>query len=478
MAGEDRLTHGMCLGQRYRLVDWLGQGGMASVWRAVDQVLGRLVAVKVLAPGLMADRAFLERFRVEARAAAQLSHPHITGVFDYGEWDVPSGERVAFIVMELLDGESLATRLQRGPLPWHEAVAVCAQVAQALAAAHRRGVVHRDVKPGNVVLTDAGAKVLDFGIAALAGQEALTSSGGVLGTAAYVAPELLAGELVTPAVDVYALGAVLFEALTGGPPPAAGAETAAMAAAQLHERLSSLASLPGLPPEILPLERRCLARQPAERPSSAEVAKRLRAALGFGSAYGTALRPAGASDTALLPPLGVAGPAAGTPPRPVRPSGRGRLVAAALVATAAAVAVAMVVATALRPAQRPHVARAGPSGTTAPPATTSTSSTTGPASVSTQPASQPLDALEQLRRGVEDGVASGDIRADVGRDLDHLIGELRKRLTEGRVGGLSRRVDGLRHKLDERVREGAISPARAQALSEAVSAFTQTLPER
>ncbi len=473
----DGLAPGMDIGHRYRLMERLGHGGMASVWRAVDQVLGRPVAVKVLAPRLMADHDFLQRFRVEARAAARLTHPHITSVFDYGERDLPGGELVAFIVMELLDGESLAARLQRGPLPWREAVAVCAQVAQALAAAHRRGVVHRDVKPGNVVLTQAGAKVLDFGIAAMAGEEALTSSGGVLGTAAYVAPELLAGELVTPAADVYGLGTVLLEALTGGARSADGAEEAVVALAEVHD----------LPPTILPLIRRCLARWPAERPSSAEVAKRLRAALGMDSPHGGALLPASASDTALLPAQGGGDPAAATRAGPARPPGsappagpvrhyrRAWLVGGALVA--AALVGAIVAATALRPAQRPPAAGAGKTTTTAPVAVSSTSTATSSVP-SRPPAARPLDALQEVRRNVEDGVAAGEIRADVGTDLNHLISDLEERLVDGRRGGLKRRVDELRHKLDERVREGAISPTRAQVLFQAVSVLAQSLAAR
>jgi serine/threonine protein kinase len=462
MAPVDALAPGMYLGHRYRLVDRLGRGGMASVWRAVDQVLGRLVAVKALSPGLIADGAFLERFRVEARAAAQLSHPHITSVFDYGEWDLPGGERVAFIVMELLDGESLAARLQHGALPWPEAAAVCAQVAQALAAAHRRGVVHRDVKPGNVVLTEAGAKVLDFGIAAMAGEEAPISSGGmrgVLGTAAYVAPELLAGELVTPGADVYGLGVLLFESLTGRLPLGGEAEPAVQ----------------GLPAEVALLPGRCLARRPDERPSSAEVAKRLQAALAAGSWQGAASpsTAASASDTVLLPALDVDDPATRALAGAGRPSRRQQLLAGAL--WAAALAVVIVTVLMLRPGER----SATPGGTAGSPASTSTtpaavasvsSSTTEP------PPSQPLDALERLRRSVDEGVASGEIRADVGDDFDNLIGDMRERLADGRLDGVNHRIDEFRHKLEDRVQEGDISATRAQVLFRALDALAQTLP--
>jgi eukaryotic-like serine/threonine-protein kinase len=457
--GVDALVPGMSLGSRYRLVDRLGHGGMASVWRAVDQVLGRLVAVKVLASGLMADRGFLERFRVEARSAAQLSHPHITSVFDYGEWDPPGGQRLAFIVMELLEGESLAARLQRGPLPWPEAVGACTQVAQALAAAHRRGVVHRDIKPGNVVLSEAGAKVLDFGIAAMAGEEALTSSGGVLGTASYVAPELLAGGLVTPAADVYALGMVLYESLTGAPPAGDGTAEAA----------ASLAVIPGLPWEIALLDQRCLARLPAERPSSAEVAKRLGATLGVGSWHNAPLRPASAGpDTALLPPQ-AAGQRA-TRARARTPRRRRWWLLAGTLAVAALVVAA--VALALRPPEGGQPA----SSTTAAAASTSTPSSTSTESTTSEPsASAPLAALEQLRRSVDEGVAAGDIRADVGEDLGHAIDDLQERLADGRLGGLGRRVEQLRRKVNDRVEEHAISPARAEELSQALDALADAL---
>jgi eukaryotic-like serine/threonine-protein kinase len=457
MAPVDALTPGMHLGYRYRLVDRLGHGGMASVWRAVDQVLDRLVAVKVLAPRLMADGDFLERFRIEARAAAQLNHPHITSVFDYGEWELPDGERVAFIVMELLEGESLAARLQRGSLPWPRAVDLCAQVARALTAAHRRGMVHRDVKPANVVLIEAGAKVLDFGIAAMAGEGALTSSGGVLGTVDYVAPELLAGELVTPAADVYGLGMLLFECLTGRRPLAGEVEPV----------------VPELPAEVAVLVRRCLARRPAERPSSAEVAKRLQGALGFGSWHDPALpaRAPGASDTALLPPLVLEEPITRTPAgRAARRRSRRSLLAGALAAVTLAVAAVTVMALRSTLGERAQSGATTTAAGAAAPPVSSTTSTTEPA------ASQPLDALARVQRSVDEGIAAGEIRDDVAHDLDNLIGELHERLADGRLGSAQDRVEKLRRKLEERAQEGAITPARAADLSQALNALAQTLP--
>jgi eukaryotic-like serine/threonine-protein kinase len=196
------------VGERYRLVEPLGSGGMSVVWRAYDEVLRRSVAVKLLASRLAADPRSRERIRAEARAAARLSHPHITAVHDYGESTVDDGPPVPYVVMELADGDSLEVRLADGPLPWRMAVAICAQVATALAAVHARGLVHRDIKPANVMLTPGGAKVVDFGISAIAG-DYTDSQEEFLGTPAYLAPERVDGGPAEPASDVYALGLVL-----------------------------------------------------------------------------------------------------------------------------------------------------------------------------------------------------------------------------------------------------------------------------
>src|SRR5690349_15265184 len=158
------------IGGRYRLVEKLGTGGMSEVWRGYDETLGRQVAVKVLSPRLADDQSFRDRLRQEALAAARLGHPHITGVFDFGEFPLDERLTVPYVVMELNDGESVSARIVRqGPLPWREAVRVAVEVASALATAHARGVVHRDVTPANVMLTGRGVKVVDFGISASVG---------------------------------------------------------------------------------------------------------------------------------------------------------------------------------------------------------------------------------------------------------------------------------------------------------------------
>ena len=211
------LSPGDLLASRYRLLDPIGAGGMSVVWRAHDEVLSRIVAVKVLAPSLAADERFRAMVRDEARSAAQLVHPHVTAVHDYGE-HIVDGVLVAFVVMELVTGEELEARLAAGPLPWPEAVHICAQVADALAAAHRMGVVHRDITPGNIMLTPLGVKVLDFGIATRIGAPDEDEDGNTFGTPAYVAPERLDGKPALPATDTYSLGVLLYEMLTGRPP--------------------------------------------------------------------------------------------------------------------------------------------------------------------------------------------------------------------------------------------------------------------
>src|SRR4029079_18987208 len=178
-------------------------------------VLARGVGVKALAATRARTPAEVRRIRQEAQAAARLWHPNVTSVYDYGEATGDVGERLPYVVMELLPGVTLSQRLAEGPLPTSTALRICAEVAAALAAAHAQGVVHRDVKPSNVMITPAGAKVLDFGIAARAGQPDVEADGTVLGSPTYIAPERLAGEDVQPASDVFALGVPMYQTLSG-----------------------------------------------------------------------------------------------------------------------------------------------------------------------------------------------------------------------------------------------------------------------
>ncbi|WBB85280.1 serine/threonine-protein kinase [Micromonospora sp. WMMC264] len=268
------------LGERYRLVEQLGAGGMSVVWRGYDEVLGRQVAVKVLASRLASDKAFRHRIRVEAQAAARLCHPNITNVYDYGE-SVQVGLTVPYVVMELVDGGPLSGRLGRdGQLPWREAMTIGAEVASALAAAHARGVVHRDVTPGNVMLTPTGVKVVDFGISALVGESDKGPDGALLGTPAYLAPERLDNGHVSPATDVYAVGLLLYRMLTGRLPWQASTTTE-MLRAHMYRDPDPMPPVPGLPEPVAALVQRCLAKRPEDRPATAEVARTLAEAAGI-----------------------------------------------------------------------------------------------------------------------------------------------------------------------------------------------------
>ncbi|MFI7074596.1 serine/threonine-protein kinase [Micromonospora sediminicola] len=291
------------LGERYRLVEQLGAGGMSVVWRGYDEVLGRQVAVKVLASRLASDKAFRHRIRVEAQAAARLCHPNITNVYDYGE-SIQVGLTVPYVVMELVDGGPLSGRLGRdGQLPWREAMTIGAEVASALATAHARGVVHRDVTPGNVMLTPTGVKVVDFGISALVGESDKGPDGALLGTPAYLAPERLDNGHVSPATDVYAVGLLLYRMLTGRLPWQASTTTE-MLRAHMYRDPDPMPPVPGLPAQVAELVQRCLAKRPEDRPLTTEVARTLAEAAGIAAVV--PVSPAfGRVDPALMENAGT-----------------------------------------------------------------------------------------------------------------------------------------------------------------------------
>ena len=258
-------------GHRYQLEEWIGAGGYSQVWRARDTLLGRDVAVKLLHAGYAASSEAVARFAAEARHGGSLNHENIARVYDYGE---PGPELPPYMVLELVEGQSLADRLASGPLTVPQTLDVIAQAAAGLAAAHGAGVIHRDVKPGNLLLSRTGTvKITDFGISRAIGSAPITGTGMILGTTGYLAPERAAGAAATAASDLYGLGMVGYECLTGSPPFGGTAIEQALA-----HREQPLPPLPAtVPAEVAGLIAQLAAKDPALRPgSAAEVARRAR----------------------------------------------------------------------------------------------------------------------------------------------------------------------------------------------------------
>ncbi|MEO3775794.1 protein kinase [Micromonospora sp. B11E3] len=303
------LSPGVQLGNRYRLDERIASGGMGDVWRGTDQVLGRTVAVKSLLPALLDEPGFAERFRGEARTMATINHPGVVDVYDFG-----SDQQIAFLVMEYVEGDPLSATLSRvGRLTPARTMALVAQAADALHAAHLKGIVHRDVKPGNLLVRPNGTLVLtDFGIARsdLVGQ--LTAAGSVLGTASYISPEQATGAVATPASDVYALGVVAYQCLAGRR-PFEGDNPLEIAMRHVRDAPRPLPA--DIPPQVRAIVERAMAKDPAARwPSAAAlagVARQAKLTLGQQSRTGGHLGQVSAA------PASPAGPQARAQVRPV-----------------------------------------------------------------------------------------------------------------------------------------------------------------
>lgn len=254
---------GQLYGDRYRLQLRIAIGGMGEVWQAEDELILRQVAIKILKEEYLSDPLFIERFRTEAKSAALVEHEGIANVYDYGE-----DTNAAYLVMELVPGESLSRIIEREKkLPDTRVLDIMAQTSRALGAAHARGLVHRDIKPGNLLITpDGKVKITDFGIARVGDQVPLTKTGQVMGTVQYLAPEQATGKPSTPATDLYSLGVVAYEALSGKR-PFTGENQMAIAMAHINEMPPALPE--SIDPRVQNLVLSCLAKKPNQRPESA-----------------------------------------------------------------------------------------------------------------------------------------------------------------------------------------------------------------
>ncbi|GHF21323.1 serine/threonine-protein kinase [Pseudolysinimonas yzui] len=313
-----RPTSGLTFGGRYQLSSRVAIGGMGEVWQATDLVIGRTVAIKILKDEYLGDPGFLERFRAEARHAALVNHEGIANVFDYGEEDGS-----AFLVMELVPGEALSTILERERvLPTDKVLDIVAQTASALQAAHAAGLVHRDIKPGNLLITpDGRVKITDFGIARIADQVPLTATGQVMGTVQYLSPEQASGHSASPTTDIYSLGIVAYEALAGRR-PFTGESQVAIAMAQINEQPPELPVTVAQP--VRNLVYASIAKKPAERPQTAAHLARAAQALRRGDVAGAAaaVPSIAGGDATFTSILGTGGSTTSAVTR-VLPSGEG-----------------------------------------------------------------------------------------------------------------------------------------------------------
>ena len=292
---------GLALGERYRLEHLIAVGGMGEVWAGHDVSLARDVAVKVLRDEFAGDAGFLERFRTEARNSASLQHPNIAALYDYGEQDGS-----AYLVMELVVGEPMSDLLERQPvLTAQQLLPILAQTARALHAAHVAGVVHRDVKPGNILLGRSGhVKITDFGVSRAVNQAPMTATGMVMGTAQYLSPEQAVGRPATPASDLYSLGIIAYEALVGHR-PFTGPTAVDIAVAHVNTPVPPLPA--SIDPALAEFVLRLLSKEPADRPLTAsDVARTLDDLMARPAAVAGPVAPSVARLST--------GPAGGTPP--------------------------------------------------------------------------------------------------------------------------------------------------------------------
>jgi serine/threonine-protein kinase len=497
------------LSGRYQLERLVAVGGMGAVWEAHDLRLDRRVAVKVLAAHSLTDATALERFEREARTVARLNHPNVVAVFDFG---TDSGD--PYLVMEFVDGPTVADLLAGGPLALGQALAIAAQTCDGLGAAHAAGVIHRDVKPRNLILTPAGiVKICDFGIARLhiaTGQASLTGTAEAMGSSSYMAPEQVNSDPVDDRTDLYGLGCTLFAMLTGGPPFVAPSPVDVAHLQVTQSPPSLLALRPDAPADLATLVDDLLAKSPQLRPSeAAEVKARLADLVAELPNQRTtdlqlAAVPEAAAAVRLSAPA-VEPPAADIVDEPVPPErpGRRRAAVRAGALLAALVVPAVVLASWLRATADtpPNVvlpaAPAATSATTplpqpsavAPPATP----TTAPASPDTvdqpdartltppqpTPAAPPpatrtsapaeLDPIAGMRQSIQQQLTAGNLTPQSATDLNKQVDDFERKLAEGNTREATRKAHDLRQKITKLYNDGKLPDDGYQTLLEGVS---------
>jgi serine/threonine-protein kinase len=453
-------TPTMTLHGRYRLDERVGAGGMAEVWRGTDLVLGRAVAIKLLDGALADDPELRAGARREAQAAAKLTHPHITAVHDYAELATPDGRVIPYIVQELLSGQTLAQRMHGGPVPWPEAATIAGQIAAALAVAHSQGIVHQDIKPGNIMLTPTGVKVLDFGIAALHHD----SPGWIVGTPAYAAPERAHKARPEPSADIFSLGVVTYEMVSGHRPwPIDSWEQAALGR-------PAPAPLPvEVPAEVLA----ALSPAPAQRPTAAQLV----AALGpAGADTRPGIMPV--APPAIMSPTLVARPdafvagSARVPDHPTQvyeeaplPPRRSSLrPVLAVVVLLMAFGLVLLAAALLQSNGGGNAEAQPPATSSVPSAPTVASPTPTPSATPTASADAVRALLVQLRNAVDSGEQAGEIRSNRADDFRSRISELSRLWNDGRTGEVVNKAKDLKQRIADRERNGDVSASAAQNL--------------
>jgi hypothetical protein len=510
------------LAGRYQLDEVVARGGMGVVWRGYDRRLDRPVAVKLVSGDALRDPTAAERFEREARAVARLNHPNVVAVYDFGT----DGDD-SFLVMELVEGRSVAALLGDGPLPVSQTVTIAAQACAGLAAAHATGVVHRDVKPANVLVTPSGVvKICDFGIARLPyapGQARLTGTAVAMGSTSYIAPEQVNDEPVDARTDLYGLGCTIFAMLTGKP-PFVGDGPLAVVHQHVTEPPPDVRTVrPAVPAALALLVAELLAKSPADRPADAAAVDARLSALFYdptvaGSAPVAGAEAAGtaaalpAVETPAKPDLPrpvtavAAGPveAGGAATEPRRRRGRIWLVAAGSAAVPAIIVASLLATRGDDPA--PVTARpgtvpstAGPSLTvpalTAPASGTAPAPTARPTATTTAapsptrtttapPAPSPTrgepvpatDPIVDLRLAIQKQVAADQLEAPAAADLNKRVDDIDKRLDEGDDRDLAKKIKDLRTRLTRLLDEGRCTQTAYDTLSDGVDRVAALIP--